>query len=316
MKEKSFLSSANKIMLGIMLLIIIIIVFLIATWKKRNAVEVEIETDETAFEVETLDYVYYQPIKDSDGDGKPYILVIGNNALQCSDSDLLLPDYIEEQTGYKVDYLYADNTTFSEKVNPDLNLREWSAFSAVGLVDALISKDFSKQNDYKNTGVYVHGEDNKEYFNTLLNTIDLNEVDIILFSYSLNDFFNGVPSGEVWEPGEPQRTFNGALRHVIPALQEAYPHIRIMMSTPYLAYLRNDDGTIQLASSMVVAHYNGSKMASDIIDYSVENNKFSVIDNYHYKITERNVTDYVDGFVLNEKGLKLVGDHIIEIINQ
>jgi hypothetical protein len=316
MKEKNILSLANKIMVGIMLLVILIIVFLLATWKIRNRVEVEIETDETAYEIENMDYIYYQPIKDSDGDGKPYILVIGNNALQCSDSDLLLPDYIEEQTGYKVDYLYADNSTFSDKVNMELNYDEWTAFSAVGIVDALVSKDFRKQNEYKNTHIYVHGEENQEYFNKVLNTIDLNEVDIVLFSYSLNDFFNGVPSGEIWDPGYPERTFNGALRHVIPSLQKAYPHLRVMMTTPYLAYVRNDDGSIQLASSMVVSHYNGSKMAMDIIDYSVENNTISVIDNYFYKITEKNVTEYVDGFNLNEKGLKLVGDHIIEIINQ
>ncbi len=316
MKEKNILSLANKIMIGIMLLVILIIVFLLATWKIRNRVEVEIETDETAYEIENMDYIYYQPIKDSDGDGKPYILVIGNNALQCSDSDLLLPDYIADKTGYKVDYLYADNSTFSDKVNMELNYDEWTAFSAVGIVDALVSKDFRKQNEYKNTHIYVHGEENQEYFNKVLNTIDLNEVDIVLFSYSLNDFFNGVPSGEIWDPGYPERTFNGALRHVIPTLQKAYPHLRVMMTTPYLAYVRNDDGSIQLASSMVVSHYNGSKMAMDIIDYSVENNTISVIDNYFYKITEKNVTEYVDGFNLNEKGLKLVGDHIIEIINQ
>ena len=220
----------------VMAVIILAIVYLLATWKKRNAVQVEIEEDETKYEVENFDYTYIQPIKDLDGDGKPYVVFIGNNAMVSSESDMTIPEYVKEQTGYKVDYLLAYSATFSECVQPQYERDLWTAYSCVNLTQAILSKDFSKQERFIDSDAYVRLKD-ADYFIDTLESLDLNEVDILVLCYSLTDFYCSVPSGEFRNQDYPRRTFNGALRYVIPSLQEAYPDLRIMVCTPSPSYL-------------------------------------------------------------------------------
>ena len=81
------------------------------------------------------------------------------------------------------------------------------------------------------------------YFQTTLDTlseIDFETVDILIIEHGVNDYLSGTPIKNGRDAYDTD-TFCGTLRTVITMLQENYPNLRIILSTPtYCAPLDNN----------------------------------------------------------------------------
>lgn len=141
--------------------------------------------------------------------------------------------YLAKFTNAKVHNIGYGGCRMASYLKADGSINEpWDAFSMYRLVDAIVSGDFS----YQENG-FSFGERNyRDYFRTHLNTLkklDFNKVDIITISYGTNDFTSSknnpkAPASNKYDVN----TLEGALRYSIEKIQEAFPHIEIYVCTP------------------------------------------------------------------------------------
>ena len=109
----------------------------------------------------------------------------------------------------------------------------WSSYGMVEICDAIISKDFTKQDKYINYGS-TSGNTIPSYFaNTLaiLKKIDFNNVDIVTIEYGTNDYTGGLKLDNDVNRLD-KFSFGGALRYVLKQLQSNFPHIEIIVVSP------------------------------------------------------------------------------------
>ena len=106
----------------------------------------------------------------------------------------------------------------------------WDSYGMVEIVDAIISRDFSKQEANLNYGT-SSGNTIPAYFKETLSTlksINFSNVDIVTIEYGTNDYRDGLLLDEV----DNLYSFGGALRYVLKKLQENFPKLKILVITP------------------------------------------------------------------------------------
>lgn len=133
------------------------------------------------------------------------------------------PDIVREETGAYTINLGLGGTSMSTHPNEFFN-----AFSFYNLVDAMITKDYSKQESA------ISNKDIPDYFKEKLNTLsktNLQEVDIMVVLYGANDW--GKPL-ENREKLDDVNTFKGSLKSSLIKLYKNYPHLQfLLVPTPY-----------------------------------------------------------------------------------
>ena len=78
--------------------------------------------------------------------------------------------------------------------------------------------------------------------NDVEKTIDYNEVDYFIFSYGLNDYFNGV---DVTPKDMLDMTsYVGALRHATQVMKQTYPNAKFLLISPTYCQFINLDGSV------------------------------------------------------------------------
>lgn len=148
----------------------------------------------------------------------------------------------------------------------------------------------------------------------ILTTIDLNEVDVITVMYDATDYLMGH---EMYDDANPTNVeqFTGNLEAGIEMLQDAYPHIRIMVLSPTYAYAVNEEGEY-VSSDMYT--YGWDVLSTYVIkEYgSCASRSVTFIDNLYGTITEDNAKDYlIDNLHLNVEGRKLVAKRFIDALH-
>lgn len=106
-------------------------------------------------------------------------------------------------------------------------------FSMVGLVNSIVSGDFSAQ---ENSGVSITlaNDDRRNYVPERIETlkgIDWNDVDYITIAYGTNDWNSNYMIDNESNPLDTT-SYIGAFRYSIEKLLTAYPHIKILVLTP------------------------------------------------------------------------------------
>lgn len=180
------------------------------------------------------------------------------------------------------------------------------AFSMVELVDAIISRDFTTQEELGNKA------NNFNFINQVkrVEEIDFNEIDFITIAYGTNDFGYGLPLGSFGDSCKD--TIYGAIQYVISNFQAKFPHLEMVFVTPIFRKLGGSEGRYCDESKNSSRGYYLSEVVTAIQEVCRANN-VKVVDNFHNAgINKYNLMHYSkDGLHPNDTGSYLLAKNIV-----
>jgi len=156
----------------------------------------------------------------------------------------------------------------------------------------------------------------EERFNSFLETfktVDLNKIDTLMIMYDLSDYYNLRAAYAISE--EDIRGVRGSLDQSVAFLQKEYPHINIIIVSPFPSVHKGENGELIYSSIQDYGLANSSYYYENIL-YVATKYCTSFVDNYTYGITEDNITDYVSDMILTDKGIEYLGNHIITFLKK
>lgn len=147
----------------------------------------------------------------------------------------------------------------------------------------------------------------------LLQSIDFDEVDMVVIHYGTNDFTagDGVAMDNADDPDDCN-TLCGALRYSVEKLLGAYPKLQIFVSLPVFRYWTADDGTITYSDDYINSSGQTLPEFMEALRGVAEEYHLPVIDGYHgMGVNKLNASAFLsDGTHHNEDGRKLFGEFI------
>lgn len=236
--------------------------------------------------------------------------MVGNNPLTDKTGDGSIASLVAEQTqaqvysaGFADTCLAALNSSYSEDCAVD-------AFSLFYLTKAMCDGDYSLQDELIESGKVNAGY--KTSLDLLKNT-DYSKVDVLVFFYDARDY---LQRRNLYDENNDLNTgtYTGALRASAKQIAEKYPHIRIILMSPYFASFVDEDGNYLSGDTMNL----GCGVIPNYLQFSVDVGNecmFTVIDNYYGTIIEDTSSEYlVDNVNLNDKGREAIAKRLAETI--
>lgn len=298
--------------LGIVIVAIIIFcVIRLIIWDHSNVI-VDTDVEPGYYAMECMDYYVYPDEKllaERPDDGVEDILVLGNAYANNFGSTHSIVNILKKNLDAKIYDLSTTRSFLTSVAMYDTPTND--GFSLFYQVSNLIDKDISYAEEIPWKDAFSTRFDKKEYLSTF-KKVDLDKIDTIMIMFSLSDYYGQRPT-MVFD-GEDRRGYHGALYSSIKLLQDNYPHLSIIVVSPYPTYLRGEDGEIIYSNATDYGWGN----ASVYIDhqYAVATELcVSYIDNYFYVINDSNIEEYVDELNLSEKGITTLGAHIVNFLN-
>ncbi|MBD5551400.1 MAG: hypothetical protein HDQ96_09505 [Lachnospiraceae bacterium] len=317
-KKKTSKISFHVIFLALIAVVFVVIVFKLAFWGKRERPNNDIENDTTlSFDTEALDSIV--PLDSSDTSQKEKdddlrILFLGNGSLADNKtSDTNIANIVQKKTGATVyncaipgSYMSAKNTTY-------ISSYPYDAFSFYYLC-TLLAIDNTKTISWAERDMGRLPEEIKEPLD-LLQSIDLNELDILCIYYDGADYLEqrGVSN---LDNETDVATFSGALAAGLELIQTALPHTRIIVMSPTYVYVVDADGNYSSSYftdilEQPLSAYIGFE-AETCMEYNV-----SFVDNFYGSVYEEIADEYLkDNILLNEKGHTLLADRFLYALNR
>lgn len=294
--------------LGLVILAIIIIcVVKLIKWN-RSSVHVDTDVEEGYYDMECLDFYVYpdeEARANHPDNGKLDILILGNSYANNKGAKVSIVNEMRDKMDAHIVDLSADNTFLASNVPQ--NSPTYDCLSLYHQITDIHNHDLT----------YIEGGEDafsttkryKEYVKDFKKT-DFNDFDIVLIMYNLNDFYAAKPTLALNE--EDVRGYHGSLYTSIKFLQDNYPHLQIMLVSPYPEYLVTDEG-IQLSNASDYGWGTSSVYIEHALAVATQL-CVSYIDNYFYIINDENIEEYVSGFSLTDKGSVTLANHIISFI--
>lgn len=307
--------SLHLAFLIVIVLIAVVGIIKLSRWNKGKESGYDPNEISTEFDTEPEDY--FVPLDSATAklqkdDGITTTLLLGNGALaKTKGKDDSIGMLLEALTGGKVydasldhTYLSVKNTVYDEKYQTDV-------FSLYWLSQCIASGNFQLLEDNARSW---EGDDTVQETVAMLKNLDMSEVDVIAIMYDYHDYESGRLLAGPYDEAMAA-TCCGCLLQSIRLLQQAFPHIRIIVSSPYFAYAEDDDDVMQPGSTYDLGQ---GSLADYMIAYKniAVNSNVSFIDNYFGTITEDNYKKYLEdnNQRLNEKGRKAIAERIAAFI--
>lgn len=187
----------------------------------------------------------------------------------------------------------------------------YDGFSMTKLANAIVSKDFSLQEQCLNELIGI-GDDNTKSYETLIN-INFEEIDYVTIAFGTNDFGGSVSLGNINSEAN-NSTFYGSIKYVIETILTAYPHIKLFFMTPIFRWAIPGAG-----NNSDITPKNGHYLndyAKAIIDVCYKYH-IPVLDMYNKSnINALNHTYYIssDGTHPTEEGYKLIAEKLSKFL--
>ena len=138
----------------------------------------------------------------------------------------------------------------------------------------------------------------------VITKVDFKEVDYVIVSYGLNDYFSDIPI-------YPQTYYDttsyvGALRHGVQKLREEYPQLKFILTSPTYCEWFKGERQFELGAYTEAARSVAKEMDTYFLDM------------YHAlgKTPEEKMEYLSDGVHLNEEGRRLYAHSVIEYLKQ
>lgn len=301
--------------IALILIIAVIGIVKLVRWNKGTESGYDPNEISTEFDTEPEDY--FVPLDSATAalqkeDDITTILLLGNGALAKTKGEKdSIGMELEALTSGKVydasldhTYLSVKNTVYDEDYQTDV-------FSLYWIAQCIASGDFTLLEDNARSW---EGDDTVRETVDMLKNLDMSAIDVITIMYDYHDYEDErLLTGPYDEA--MAASCCGCLLQSIRLLQQAHPHIRIIVSSPYFSYVEDDDDTMQPGSTYDMGQ---GTLADYMIAYKniAVNSNVSFIDNYFGTITEDNHQKYLEDNkqYLNENGRKAIAERIAAFI--
>ena len=271
------------------------------------------QVDPSQFDIESLDMIIPMDsslLESHVDDGETTILCLGNNPFSDDRGDTGLASQIAQKTNATVyDCAFPDSSAACKyaEYNPEYTKDQFNLYYVV---------ECFRNNEFRAINSIAGDEADPRYNETaqVMNTVDMDKVDIIIIMYDSTDYNNGTPSDN---PNNPYdiTAFTGGLRISLENIKKTWPYIRIFVMSPTYAQYMDEDGNLHNGTTTDLG--NGTlnhylvKEVDAVMDCGV-----SIIDNYYGTINEDNYQDYMqDHMRYNDAGRELLAARVADIIN-
>lgn len=220
------------------------------------------------------------------------IVVFGDSIWNAARGKDGISEYIQEGTGATV-YNCAIGGTTAAVVGEDDSFENWTSNSFNGMIYAARKLIPAEQ---------ILGEG--EVVLDIIKQVDFNEMDYVIISYGLNDFFSDVSI----YPKEYYELTNyvGALRNGIDKLKEHYPHLKIIVVSPTYTKMFEGEKTFEIGDYVEAARGVATELDVEFLDM------FHVLGNNAETRTEH----LGDGVHMSAEGRKVYSDAVIHFLKE
>lgn len=220
------------------------------------------------------------------------IVVFGDSIWNAARGKDGISEYIQEGTGATV-YNCAIGGTTAAVVGEDDSFDNWTSNSFNGMIYAARKLIPAEQ---------ILGEG--EVVLDIIKQVDFNEMDYVIISYGLNDFFSDV---SIYPKAYYELTnYVGALRNGIDKLKEHYPHLKIIVVSPTYTKMFEGEKTFEIGDYVEAARGVATELDVEFLDM------FHVLGNNAETRTEH----LGDGVHMSAEGRKVYSDAVIHFLKE
>ncbi len=307
--------SLHIALIALILLIGIFGLIRLLLWNRGNDSGYDPNEVTTEFDTEPEDYFVPQSsdtVSLQKDDGVTSILLLGNGALAATKKEEdSIGRQLEALTGGKVydasinhSYLSVKNMPYDESYPADV-------FSLYWIAQCIASGDYTLLEDHARIW---DGDPYVQETVEMLKSLDMTAIDTIVIMYDSHDYeAERILAGPYDDT--LAATCCGCLQQALLLLQQAYPQARIIVSSPFFAYIEDGDGKLQPGS---ILNMGQGTLADYMIAYKniAVNANVSFIDHYFGTITEDNYEKYLedDKEHLNGSGRTAIAKRIASFI--
>ena len=287
------------------------IIYRLVDWDSRSITVVTDDIEEGEFDIEVQDMYFYPPEGDFPNhieDDVEDILILGNAYANNHGKKHSIINTLKDNLDAKFYDLSIDNSRISCEGPGIVYGRD--ASSLYHIVWELDQKDVS----YLQCSAWAEMfSDEDRYYEMLdtFKTVDLNKIDTVMIMYNLIDYYNGKAALAISE--DDVRGVRGSLEQSLALLQKNYPHLNIILISPYPSVFTDEKGEL-VYSSMTDYGLMTSSYYFENVYYVATKYAVSFVDNYSYGINTENITEYVENTLLTDKGIDFLGQHIVDFI--
>ena len=311
-QEKQFRLNIHLILLAVIVLIIIFCAVKLYIWNKGVPSDYDPNRQTTDIATEAMDYIIPlapDKLEGREDDGVTTILCLGDDPFSLDQGSGGLAEQIAAKTGATVYNGSFTGTTMAVQFEDYNDGYILDAFAFVNVAKSLASGNF----DLLSTAASYSFDQAFPQTVSTLESIDMNSLDMICIMYDGSDYINRRPCEDPNHPDNPQ-TYTGALRSGIQAIQEAWPHIRIVVMSHTFCHNVNEEGNFENGDRVDLGNGTLSHYLQKELDTTSELG-VSFIDNFYGSINEDNYLDYMTDYIhFNDAGRELLATRFAECI--
>ena len=311
-KEKPFRLNIHLILLAVIALIVIFCAVKLYIWNKGVPSDYDPNRQTTDFDTEAMDYIIPlapDKLEGREDDGVTTILCLGDDPFSLDQGPGGLAEQIAAKTGATVYNGSFTGTTMAVQFEDYNDGYILDAFAFVNVAKSLASGNF----DLMRTAASYSFDQAFPQTVSTLESIDMNTLDMICIMYDGSDYINRRPCEDPNHPDNPQ-TYTGALRSGVQAIQEAWPHIRIVVMSHTFCHNVNAEGNFENGDRVDLGNGTLSHYLQKELDTTSELG-VSFIDNFYGSINEDNYLDYMTDYIhFNDAGRDLPATRFAECI--
>jgi len=311
-QEKQFRLNIHLILLAVIVLIIIFCAVKLYIWNKGVPSDYDPNRQTTDFDTEAMDYIIPlapDKLEGREDDGVTTILCLGDDPFSLDQGSGGLAEQIAAKTGATVYNGSFTGTTMAVQFEDYNDGYILDAFAFVNVAKSLASGNF----DLLSTAASYSFDQAFPQTVSTLESIDMNSLDMICIMYDGSDYINRRPCEDPNHPDNPQ-TYTGALRSGIQAIQEAWPHIRIVVMSHTFCHSIDENGNFQNGDRTDLGHGTLSHYLQKELDATMDVS-VSFIDNFYGSINEDNYLDYMTDYIhFNDAGRELLAQRFADCL--
>ena len=243
---------------------------------------------------------------------------ISNQVADASISDNNLSENKEDKIQIVVfgDSIWGDGRGtdgISEQVMEQMNVQIYNC--AIGGTTAAVDGESTNRDEWTsrsfNGMVYIARDmiDEDEVIPNdaackVIKNVDFNEIDYVIVSYGLNDYFSDIPIYP--QTYYDMTSYVGALRHGIHKLKKSYPHLEIILTSPTYCEWFKGERQFELGAYVEAARGVAEEMDAYLLDM------------YHAfgKNPEEKMEYLSDGVHLNSEGRRLYAISVMDCLKE
>lgn len=311
-QKKQIPINIHLIFLAVIVLIAGFCAYRLYKWNKGVPSDYDPNYQTTDFDTEAMDEIIpLSPDKlaGREDDGVTTILCLGNDPFSLNRGDGGLSEQIAAKTGATVYNGSFTGTTIAAQLEEYNDGYIMDAFSFSYVANSLASGNF----DLMQTAATYSLDESFAENTDMLASLNMNDVDLLCIMYDGSDYINRRPCED---PNDPESivTYTGALRSGITAIQEAYPHIRIVVMSHTFCHNINEEGNFENGDRVDLGNGTLSHYLQKELDVTSDCG-VSFIDHFYGSINEDNYLDYMTDYIhFNDAGRELLAERFVQCI--